>query len=105
MGRTYYMSVTLETSHPPMSWSNNEASENIELYATHPTATQTHSRDIQETFKRHSRDKVARQHRSVSGESATPQSGSRRDVRRRAGEGRKGQEGAARGKYGRDGHT
>ena len=46
MGGTYLMSVTLETSQLPMSWSNDEAPANISLYVTHtiPTPTPTHVR-------------------------------------------------------------
>ena len=44
MGGTYPMSVTLETSQLPMSWLNDEAPPNMELYVTHtiPTPTPTH---------------------------------------------------------------
>ena len=44
MGGTYLMSVTLETSQLPMSWSNDEAYWNMALYVTHtiPTPTPTH---------------------------------------------------------------
>merc|ERR1711965_845929 len=63
-GRTYPMLVTLETSHPPMSWSNDEAPWNMALYVAHPTATQTHTRDIQETYKRRKMNRLKRQHRS-----------------------------------------
>ena len=62
--RTYNMLVTLETSHPPMSWSNDEAPPNMPLYVAHPTATQTHTRDIQETYKRETIYMLKRQHRS-----------------------------------------
>ena len=44
MGGTYVMVVTLETSQLPMSWLNDEAPLNIQLYVTHtiPTPTPTH---------------------------------------------------------------
>ena len=90
-GRTYFIWVTLETSHPPMSWSNDEAPWNMELYVAHPTATQTHTRDIQETYNIHVKASA-----SESGESATPQSGSQRDVRRKSGGAGKGKEGQVR---------
>ena len=46
MGGTYPMLLTLETSQLPMSWLNDEAPWNMELYVTHtiPTPTPTHVR-------------------------------------------------------------
>ena len=95
MGTTYSMSSTLETSHPPMSWLNEVAPSNVWLYVMHPAAIQRHTRNIREAYK----SQVSKS-ASVSGESVTPQSGSRRDVWREA----VGAVRAARGKHGRDGH-
>ena len=98
--RTYFMVVTLETSHPPMSWSNDEAPTNMELYVAHPTATQTHTRDIQETHKRRTIYMLKHQHRS---QASRP----RRSLAHNetCGGSQVGQERAKRGKYASDRHA
>ena len=56
MGGTYYMCCTLETSQLPMSWLNDEAPRNMELYITH-THTPIHAQiQIHTHIQIHTRD-------------------------------------------------